>query len=758
VVTATAGALFYGLYKTQQASALAQRLDRRRRVDELVTRGHAGEAAGRFTEAKEGYGQALALLRDDPDLTEDWLVRRVEEAHARAQQKSDEQAQRQTAEMKRLAGRDDFRKRLQRFAPHRDAVLFHSVSFRSDAAADGERIRREAPAALAQFELSVERPAEFGVGLGRWRGLVEKPEQIDRPAAECYRILLVWAEAEPLPQPARALNLLGVAAALAEAHRLPAPRTFHLRRGRVLELLGDRDGARAEWQRATAVSPPSALDHFEDGLKSYREGRLKEAATSCEEVLRLEPDHLWGQYLKALCNLRAKRWGEAKVGLTAVLARSQRSPWPLMLRGIAHGGLLAERLKAGAGAKEPAGLQEFIDAEADFARALQEAADPALRAAVLTNRSAVRLQVQRWQDARTDLLKAIDLQPKAYQGYVNLAQAHQSRGELDAAVKALDRALELHQDAALYNTRARLQVRRGDRAAARRDFEQVLARQRPETRKELLAGARVELAELKHQDGAFEAALADCDAALLTLPDYAPAQRQRAKALLASKRYREAGESLDRFLAVERGNPKAYQARGLIHAGRGEHLRAIESYTRALLLKADTKDRAATLVYRGWAYLYTDSPRPALADFDAALDLETRNTDALCGRGTARVQLAREKASFKAEEAAAEVRSATADAEAVLRQKPGPARQLLLDCARVYSRAIAVLQVAGRPVDRRRADYCRHRALELLRDVLEQVPPAQRVAFWRTTITGDTALQALRNTEGLQVLAARYAR
>src|SRR5262249_27536330 len=299
-------------------------------------------------------------------------------------------------------------------------------------------------------------------------------EQLDRLASECYQVLLVWAEAEATSDPRQALRLLGAAASLGKANGLATPRTFHLQRGRVLELLGDKDGARVERDRAAAVAPRSALDHFQAGLESYRRDQVEQAAASCEEALRLEPNHFWAQYLKVVCNVRARppRWREAKVGLTACLGRMPDSPSLLLLLGATHGE-----------------LQEFAAAEDKFRLALDKADTKPLRALVLTSRSTVRIRAGRWDDARRDLLEAIELQPKAYHGYVNLAQAYRLRGDLEEAVKALDRALQLRPDAALYNTRARLQAKRGKPALARADFEQVITREPPGARSVLLASA-----------------------------------------------------------------------------------------------------------------------------------------------------------------------------------------------------------------------------------------------------------------------------
>jgi tetratricopeptide (TPR) repeat protein/tRNA A-37 threonylcarbamoyl transferase component Bud32 len=756
VLGGAAGALFYGLYQEQQATAVRQRLERNRLVNERWTQGQAAETAGQFLQAKQHYDQALATLDADADPADADLRRRIVEGRERVLRKLEEEDSRRRRELELAAQREDFQKREERFGSHRDQVLFHAVSFHDqDAASDAAVVRREAPAALAALGLSTESRAEdFGAGLEQWRRLFKEqnPKELDRLASECYEVLLVWADAETASCPKVALRLLDGAAALGKAHGLATPRAFHLRRGRVLGLLGDRDGARAEEGRAAAIPMSSAIDHFQAGLESYRSGQIEQAAASCEEVLGKEGDHFWAQYLKALCNARARppRWREAKVGLATCVARRPDSPALLLLLGAAHGELGDALRKKG---ETAAAQKEFAAAEAVFRRALDGANAPPLRAAVLTGRGVARIRQGRWEDARRDLLQAIDLQPRAYQGYVNLAQLYQSRGNLDEAVKALDRAIQLRRDPALYNTRALLQVKRRQPELARADFEQVIALEPAGTRSPRLAGARVALARLKHEAREYDAALADCEAALAVLPDHAEAHRQRARTLLAQGKYDQAGKALDRYLAGGTRAPVFYQARGLIHFRRGEYARAVDACTRAILLKPD----ALALRYRGWSYLALGSPRLARPDFDAALRLDRKDADAFCGRGLAAVQLIRPGADPEA--VAREVRVATGDADEALRLASNPTLPLLLSCARVHARAAGVLGAAGDPaVDGRRASDYQERALGLLRDALELVPQAERADFWRASIRGDPALQPLRNSPGLLRLAQSYAR
>jgi tetratricopeptide (TPR) repeat protein len=515
-----------------------------------------------------------------------------------------------------------------------------------------------------------------------------------------------------------------------------------------LALLGDDDGARAARGRADGIAPATALDYFEAALASYRAGQLKEAAAACDEALQLQPDHFWAEYVRALCNLQEQRWAQAKVGLTVCLRRRPDYPWPLAVRGMAY-----------------LGLEKFDEAERDFADAWESWDDPAFRASVLTNRSALRLRQRRPDDAEDDLREAIRLLPRWPQGHVNLAEALWSRGDLDAAVAPLDRALGLRPAPALYARRARLHALRGDPASARRDFRLAIDKDPTGGKSDLAAGARVELAHLrleaaKHAGAAQaraerEAALTECDAVLAVRPDFADAHLQRAQALLALKKDDQAAAALDGYLAAGgKPTPRVYRDRALLYVARGKYGPAVDAYTAALLLlrkaeaPAQRRQKAEVLTLRGHAYLLQSAARSAQADFEAALELEPRDADALAGLGLALTTHGRP----------ADVPKATAAAAAALRQGRAPVPRLMT-CARTYARAAGVFDAEPRrpAYDAEAAEY-RQTALALVRQALAETPEKDRAALWRDGILTDPALVPLRRMSGMAQLDNLYGR
>jgi tetratricopeptide (TPR) repeat protein len=734
LLSGAAGAVSYGLYQgqralveAQQAAALKEQLERRQTVEPLCRQGLDHEQAGQLDAAKEAYDRALATLDSEPR-ADAGDRRRLEEDRARV-----------VGRLQSQAARRDFQDRSTGFDSSRGEVLFHEINF-TDSSRDANRaaVRQAARDALGKFGLTADdQPGDAARRLEAYRPHAADPGQIDQLAAACYQVLLAWAEAEAPRPPARgpgdeadlrrALHLLDLADALASAHHLPAPRAYHVRRSRYLDLAGKDREARAERARAERLPVTTALDLFLTALDSYRQSDFVQAAQACERALDEEPEHFWAQYLQALCHVRAGHWAEARAELTACLARKPTFVWARLLRATAK-----------------SQLGQFEAAEKDFARALRQSDDPLARWIALTNRGVMWNQRGHWQEAVTDLGDAIALRPDAPEAYVNLAEAHRGRRDWEAARAALDQALARRpDDAALYHTRAELKLRHlADPAAARRDFEQAIAHEPPGSTSERLATDYVELAHLQRLAGEHDAALASCAAALRVQPDYAPAYQRRAEALLALKRYRDAGEALDRYLLKGPPTPKVYEALGLIRAGQRKYTEAVDAFSQSLALKPD----AGTLCYRGLAYLKLDAARPALADFEAALQLDPGQALARSGRGRARARLG-------------QLAAAREDAEASL--QPGrPTAPLLLNAACVYARAVGQLeaQAGGRSVPAGAAYPFQERALELLRAALREVPPPQRPDFWRANVSNEPDLAPIRRATGMLDLAQRYGR
>ncbi len=735
------GAVFFGLYKEQQATALSQKIEQqqklRQRLEDLRRSAEEAETSGQLAVARQHLDEAVTLLTNDQNAAAEEMRSRFEEGQGRVKRKQDEQAaalsqkmQQQEEQAKLQAARKDFGERVERFGRHRDEVLFHAVSFRDEYAADGAAlVRGAAPAALKELGLdATKRPKEFATGLELFRAAAEPAAQLKTVAVECYQTLLSWAAAVAAPgggmvdtraDPRLALRLLDAAASLAAAHHLEPPQLYHLRRASCHEMLGEISLARQERDRAEAITPNTTIDLFESALEHYRKGQIDQAEAACQRIAQQEPNHFWTQYVGALCNLRRQQWSVAIARLNACVDRRRDSAWLLMYRALAH---------AGAG--------DLPSAEADFKQALDRAGDPALRAVVLINRSSVWFKRKRWPDAEADLLQAIALQPRAYQGHANLATVYQSQRKYDKAIEAMDEAIKRQPAiAGLYSARAHLHLNRGEAAAARRDFEAFMTREPEGSASAQWAEALVELARMKLKAGELDGALADCDAILAVKPDFAPAHAQRAETLLRLARYADAAQSIDRYLSTGgKGTGEIHRVRGMIHTHFGKHAEAVAAYSRALEQKQD----AETYSLRGWSYLAQEALKPALTDFDAALALEPKHPEALAGSGMTRMMMG-------------QAEKALIDIEAAL--KVGPKTpHLLFQSACIYARA------AAQPGTEREKYRHQERTLDLLRMAFAELPEAERAKFWAEHVEKSAALASLRRSGAMLSLARSYRR
>ena len=181
-------------------------------------------------------------------------------------------------------------------------------------------------------------------------------------------------------------------------------------------------------------------------------------------------------------------------------------------------------------------------------------------------------------------------------------------------------------------------------------------------------------------------ALADYDQALKLAPQYVDALVDRAAIHASAGRQAEAIRDLDAALAIQRNNPIALYNRGYAHFAQRDYDKAIADYdaaiqldpslgpaynnrclTRAIagrdLVKAMADcDTALKLMptnldareVRGFIYLKLGDPAIAIAEYDAALAIDSNRPLALWGRGLARIREGQTKEG-EADQAAARV-------------------------------------------------------------------------------------------------------
>jgi tetratricopeptide (TPR) repeat protein len=177
----------------------------------------------------------------------------------------------------------------------------------------------------------------FGVSLDSGTPLTLNPSHFSQAERDeirtgCYELLLIRADAVAHPLAAResrqtnafvrvALQSLDRAAALGISTK-----SYHLRRARYLEWLGQEAGARQESRWAEGMQPTSASDYFLLGAQEYRSDKFQRASSNFEAVLRLQPNYFGALYGSAMCDMNGGRWAGAKAYLTICLGRHPDLP------------------------------------------------------------------------------------------------------------------------------------------------------------------------------------------------------------------------------------------------------------------------------------------------------------------------------------------------------------------------------------------------------------------------------------------------
>jgi tetratricopeptide (TPR) repeat protein/tRNA A-37 threonylcarbamoyl transferase component Bud32 len=649
------------------------------------------------------------------------------------------------------------RQRRQWFLRLRDEAFFHQVNFTGlDLPANLQVTRAATRAALWVFGEARQGDAWTLPALPESLAPSERSEI----AVGCYELLLALADAvaQPLPgedarqQAERGLRILDQAALL----RPESTRAYHMQRAACLARQDDPAGTKRESALAEQLAPTTAADHFLVGQQRFNRRDWNGAFADFDAVLQLQPDHFWAQCLGAICAMQKtpRAPSEAKSALNRCIQQQPGTVWLYLLRAYASGQVAALALEtvklypAQAEVLKAEAESQFAAALADYRTALamlEQKPNDDLCYTLLVNRGVMDYQAGRLEEAALDLQEAIRHKDRQYEAIATLAQVYQGQKKWDAAVEQFTRAIGVKPGySPLFRERARVQKNRDDRTpehtrAAIADLDEAIRYESPGSA--ILAQDQTWRGDLLRQLHRPEDALAACDAALQVVPDDADANRLKVLVLLDLKRYDEVIGSCDRALAQGKPSAGLHEIRGQARAGREDFAGAIADYTLDLEARPG---QARVLIARGLTYLVTDAPRLALGDFEEALRLEPSNREARIGRGSARVLLG-------------DHRAAVADAEESVRQGP-PTARLFYSAARIYSQAA---QATGAEARRKGRDALilvtryQDRAVDLVSQALQTIPPEQRAAFWRNQLEPDPALQPLSRRLRIETMGQR---
>ena len=644
------------------------------------------------------------------------------------------------------------RERFQKFLELRQEGQLYAAGFGVLDATDRlKKLRASAHTALSTYAQDPQASDEAWTLAQPLPAALTEPEKA-RVADDCYDLLLILSQAAA---PAEGLRILDRAVRL----RPQTTAAYHRRRADCLERAGDLVGRDRENREAGLIKPATALDFFLSGRELMLGRRFADAVRPLNSALQLDPEKTSAHLLLAVCylNMQPKGLSQAWTSLTMCI-RSHRDLVGLyLMRALVSGEEGSEALakiaqthpdEADATRLRQEATEAIAAAEEDYRRAFELKPNDDLRYALLTNRGLMWLQSNRLGDAVVDLEAAIRLKPGQYQAHAMLAQVYQRQGRTDAAAASFTQGIACRPQpivaAGLYRSRALLYAYRGDitpgqHDAALRDLEEAI-RQGPD--KFLKVRDHVDRAKLFFAVRESQQALAACDAALALVPDDSAAHRVRISALMEMKRYDEVLASADAYIARGKPSAEVFEIRGLAREGQRRYADAVADFSRALELTPDAlpAQRSRILNLRGWAYHFAEALNLALTDFEESLRLAPDQSDALGGRGLARIRLGQWRLAVTDAETAVRRERAVAPPAGADRQ----ARvQALANAARIYALAVEfAAQDVTRQGERALVLYrnYRSRALDLLDEALKQVADPDG----RDAILNDPALRSLR--------------
>jgi tetratricopeptide (TPR) repeat protein len=378
--------------------------------------------------------------------------------------------------------------------------------------------------------------------------------------------------------------------------------------------LGRPEEADRERLWADEIPPEEVPAWFRSGTEHFRCRDFDAAVRDFERVMNSEPEHFTARLFLAVCFLRQKRAGEAKVALTACLAQRPTFAWSYLFRGRAS-----------------LNMGDSASALQDFQRGLGLNLSEPARYALLGDLGLLHLQLQQGDQARVVLTRATELLPGESAGWVNLARLEAQQGRWPAAEEHFRKALALLSDPApVYRERSACYRARQRWAEALADLDRTLAKEPGSSL--LRAADQVERARLLvHLNNPDQALQAVRDA--LRIREDPDIRYLQGEILLGQHKCAEARAALDRCAVLGGNSPAVFRDRGTAHLYCGNFPAAIDDFTGALLLSRN----ADLLRRRGWAYVLAGAPRLAEQDFDESLKLQPGHLQAMLGRILVRI-------------------------------------------------------------------------------------------------------------------------
>jgi len=219
--------------------------------------------------------------------------------------------------------------------------------------------------------------------------------------------------------------------------------------------------------------------------------------------------------------------------------------------------------------------------------------------------------LKKYDDAISAFDKVIELAPEATLPYAHRARARMAKGDNQAALDDLNRALDKEDDnPAILLMRARVYQQLGEKDKARTDVENALKEQPG------LGPALGLRAILAAGSGEFKQAIADVKELQKIAPKSPELQLQLGLLHSAAKQPRKALEAYEAVLKLDDKNFHALRGQADSLLNTGKHAEAVEVYVKAHLLKPDD-----TGILNNYAWVLATSPDDKVRNPKKSLEL-----------------------------------------------------------------------------------------------------------------------------------------
>jgi serine/threonine protein kinase/predicted Zn-dependent protease len=425
---------------------------------------------------------------------------------------------------------------------------------------------------------------------------------------------------------------------------LPGTRVVYARRAACWAMVGNAKADKEDVERALKTVPTSAVDHFWHGFAHHlraNEARSKGDSKGAQEFYRQEiaeyaaflqmrPDHFWGYFNWANCQVELGNLHDALIGFTACLRIRPDFPWPYNNRGTIHLRLGENELALQDYSTALSLNGDYAEASANRGMAYFKVGKPGLALADLDRavalnpdyplayeyRAEVRRGQKQYEPAEADYVRLLDLTADKAPTYLKLASLHNEMGRPGGAVEDCNRALALNpKNAQALYARAGFQVVHKEYLKAREDYTGVLALV-PRALEPRRDRANLNLIFLKD----FDASLADFKELASLQPNNPDPLYGKGVIHLGRREYLEALLALNKAIGLKPDHAKALWALAQIAAWQGDLKEALSLVNR--VAEKLPPDKAETLNVRGDIYRALGRLDEAATDYQRLIDLK----------------------------------------------------------------------------------------------------------------------------------------